>query len=449
MGNEVKIFLSKYVLYCVILIFIESAFSTAYLPLLVALTNGTLFVLDAFLEILGCILLAFFFSGILNLNVNRWTLLTVEEMLNVAKYSLVDKPTNYVDESLKNEKMSAISSNAIEIINGVTGFISQYFQSFIKLVVMMAVIAVVISSNVWITVFLSFVISVCIIVFCSKYLFSLSSAAERNRVNLGGRIISGWDNLVLGNQITINEWKRSTKFALDENLRTRSKSLKANFFVHYLILIICYLPTIAIIIVDVEYRISENESYINVLLSFPMIIQALNSLAQFSGMSSSLPNLFGQIAVLRGHLEPLRQPALDSMVKTDQITVLLDEVHKLPSEIEELKLVLPNSGLVSVTGINGSGKTSLLLSLKALFGKRAFYLPSNNRFMFESDMSSLSTGQRMQKQLEILCNSDDVDILILDEWDANLDKFSSEKWRDMLFKYSRNNFLIIEVSHKN
>jgi ABC-type phosphate transport system ATPase subunit len=61
------------------------------------------------------------------------------------------------------------------------------------------------------------------------------------------------------------------------------------------------------------------------------------------------------------------------------------------------------------------------------------------------NMESLSTGQRMKSYLEDLINSDD-QILLLDEWDANLDPFNFKRIEKLIEQISRTK-KIIQVRH--
>lgn len=121
----------------------------------------------------------------------------------------------------------------------------------------------------------------------------------------------------------------------------------------------------------------------------------------------------------------------------DSLEKVLNYIHQTEQQV------------ITIQGSNGSGKSTLLTYIHKI-QKNSFYLPTSVFMEISSEqspknMESLSTGQRMKSYLEDLINSDE-QILLLDEWDANLDPFNFKRIEKLIEQISRTK-KIIQVRH--
>jgi ABC-type Mn2+/Zn2+ transport system ATPase subunit len=127
----------------------------------------------------------------------------------------------------------------------------------------------------------------------------------------------------------------------------------------------------------------------------------------------------------------------------------LIKINQLPFVASELDS-LPKNGYFTLTGPNGSGKTTALLALKQTLGDKAFYLPaSTDELLLSRPHLNKSSGQRAKLILgEILLSKDFniFEVLLLDEWDANLDKETKTELLEMIREVSKQK-LIVDVRH--
>jgi len=131
------------------------------------------------------------------------------------------------------------------------------------------------------------------------------------------------------------------------------------------------------------------------------------------------------------------------------------------------------TGRINVRGGNGTGKSSLLASLKTEMRRRAYYWPTNDRLAFqfiggevpvevdEDDEGEavvvaesmdkklgFSSGERQLKSLEEIVNSTSAEVYLLDEWDANLDDANKAK-ADALVDELAARARVVEISHRD
>jgi len=99
-------------------------------------------------------------------------------------------------------------------------------------------------------------------------------------------------------------------------------------------------------------------------------------------------------------------------------------------------------GRFMVTGTNASGKSTFLKIIKDLVADSLLLTPEIHFLDFSS---GLSTGQGQAKEIENSISMAPA-VLMLDEWDANLDEGNCKRIDQLLQKASRQ-MLIIEVRH--
>ena len=117
------------------------------------------------------------------------------------------------------------------------------------------------------------------------------------------------------------------------------------------------------------------------------------------------------------------------------------------SSYQELLDYTTRSGRVTLRGENGAGKSTLLMLIKNSLTDRAFFLPTQNQLSFVSEANKYSTGESLRNRLLEILERVDVDVLLLDEWDANLDKENQERL-SLLIDVLAEKKCVIEVRHR-
>jgi len=181
---------------------------------------------------------------------------------------------------------------------------------------------------------------------------------------------------------------------------------------------------------------------------------------------------FGGVAA---NMLPQPDADFDKRIKFDRLVLReRDHANVVSSLGDALRIAFAHpTGRVNVRGGNGTGKSSLLASLKTEMGKKAYYWPTTDRLAFkftggevpidveEDDEGEpvvvaesmdqklgFSSGERQLKSLEEIVNSTDAKIYLLDEWDANLDAANKEK-ADALVDELAARARVVEISHRD
>jgi ABC-type transport system involved in cytochrome bd biosynthesis fused ATPase/permease subunit len=104
-------------------------------------------------------------------------------------------------------------------------------------------------------------------------------------------------------------------------------------------------------------------------------------------------------------------------------------------------------GRLTLRGENGSGKSTALMLVKNALANRAFLLPTYSQLSFTSETNKYSTGESLHNRLIEILERVDVDVLLLDEWDANLDSDNQERLSALIDQLSLKK-CVIEVRHR-
>jgi ABC-type transport system involved in cytochrome bd biosynthesis fused ATPase/permease subunit len=172
---------------------------------------------------------------------------------------------------------------------------------------------------------------------------------------------------------------------------------------------------------------------------------------------------------------PEPEPDFDKRIKFDRLVLREgDHANVVSSLGDALRIAFAHpTGRINVRGANGTGKSSLLASLKTEMKKRAYYWPTTDRLAFkftggvvpvdvegddEDDVVvvaesmdkklGFSSGERQLKSLEEIVNSTDAEVYLLDEWDANLDSANKAK-ADALVDALAARARVVEISHRD
>jgi ABC-type transport system involved in cytochrome bd biosynthesis fused ATPase/permease subunit len=171
---------------------------------------------------------------------------------------------------------------------------------------------------------------------------------------------------------------------------------------------------------------------------------------------------------------PKLDPDFDRRIKFDRLVLREgDRANVVSSVSDALRIAQAQpTGRINIRGGNGTGKSSLLATLKTELRQRAFYWPPSDRLAFafaggvvpvdvEGDevektvvaesidkKLGFSTGERQLKSLEEIVNNTDARVYLLDEWDANLDTANKAK-ADALVDALAARARVIEISHRD
>ena len=190
----------------------------------------------------------------------------------------------------------------------------------------------------------------------------------------------------------------------------------------------------------------DDQAYLaSLFVTMPRMFSILALVSMLLFMIFDFSSVYGQLRVVEQLFDDA--PSVGS-IDFRRITILADGEAVSVDSLDAFIAVCLRSSRVILHGENGAGKTSLLLSTKESLGDQAFYLPAASALDLPSKQSSGSTGQIKRNEIEAVLRDLTPCLLLLDEWDANLDSDSRAQIASSLSEAVIRGYKLVEISHR-
>ena len=285
------------------------------------------------------------------------------------------------------------------------------------------------------------------------------------RIGFDAVQLTAWENLTIGNTINMTRWNSALDSRFETLAARRLKLTTLREICSLLSTWAAMLPVLGANIWMVTQATSPAELalFVATLPRQLMVLNHLHILSSWSGFFHELRERHqGLTSALAEVPETLRKDH-DSKISFGELKLSTVE-NRTPPGTMDLKVAAGNidmyttnteklaewakttlQGRFKIEGGNGTGKSTLLRSIKESLGRDALYLPAENAALDFPVASGLSSGQRARAILESLTTSAPR-ILLLDEWDANLDVLQ-RNLIDQLINQLSQWHLVLEVRH--
>lgn len=294
----------------------------------------------------------------------------------------------------------------------------------------------------------------------------LTQKALSARVDLSQSLLAAWDNVLLGNEYNFKLWDERTSQRLKRCLQ---RNIDLERFDQILAICVSLMTCIPSLLVVVYFAI-KNQSNPVQLSSFVVILPLLFMILSYTYQTLTLAFRWGmhksKLTSIYKAIQSSKDAhdSLEKKVKWNKIIASLsvNEQEQVDAALNgHISLAYPRpieshldllnqtnqKGRLTLRGENGSGKSTALVLLKNALANRAFFLPTHNQLSFASETNKYSTGESLRKRLMEIIDKVDVDVLLLDEWDANLDNENRESLSHLIDELAHKK-CVIEVRHR-
>ena len=207
------------------------------------------------------------------------------------------------------------------------------------------------------------------------------------------------------------------------------------------------LISIPLLILLSYYQVLNNSLAIGAMVAvLPRTLQLFQNIHAASMSTSQIMLLKNKIQKLDDFSSSLTGYNYLSSIDNEKISIIeatsgrkINTHAFMASELE----IKNTTGRYLVSGSNGAGKSSLLRFMKSKHPDALFFGPD---IQIGQETHPGSTGQKQLYQMASLLNSNSR-IILLDEWDANLDESNMKNIDNMLSALAEHN-IIIEIRHK-
>jgi ABC-type bacteriocin/lantibiotic exporter with double-glycine peptidase domain len=300
----------------------------------------------------------------------------------------------------------------------------------------------------------------------------LENQRMNNRVTAQG--YTAWDNIFSGNAYNLRLWLFGFKTRLREGLAAQIKAIVAREGMSAMSGIV----SLAIVFATVTYVAVHNAGQTAMLVALattlPRQIEMTYELHLLASGWNDFIAIWTRFGGVAANMLPQPDAEFDKRIDFERLVLREgDDANVVSSVGDALQIALAQpTGRINVRGSNGSGKSSLLASLKTEMRNRAYYWPTSDRLAFqftgnvvpvdvEGDDEDVvvvadsmdkklgfSSGERQLKSLEEIVNSTDAKVYLFDEWDANLDEANKAKANALVDELAAR-ARVIEISHRD
>ncbi len=294
-----------------------------------------------------------------------------------------------------------------------------------------------------------------------------------NRITAQG--YTAWDNVFSGNSYNLRLWLSGFKTRLREGLVAQIRAIVAREGMSAMSGIVSLAIVFATITVVAVHNVGNMVLLVGLATTLPRQIEMTYELHLLATGWNDFIAIWTRFGGVAANMLPQPDPDFDERIKFDRLVLWEREHANVVSSVgDALRIVQAQpTGRINVRGGNGTGKSSLLASLKTELKKRAYYWPTTDRLAFqftggvvpvdiegddEDDVVvvaesmdqklGFSTGERQLKSLQEIVNSTNAKIYLLDEWDANLDDANRAKG-DALADELAARARVVEISHRD
>lgn len=292
----------------------------------------------------------------------------------------------------------------------------------------------------------------------------LTQKALTARIDLYQSLLAAWDNVLLGNRYNFKLWEDRTTQRLNRCLQKNVDLERFDQGLAIVISLLTSIPSLVVVIYHAHTHYHDLASLASFLVTLPVLFMILSYTYQTLSLIFRAAMHRSKLASIYKAIQPVQESeaVMEKKVKWPKIQIIpslipflntseQDHVSlagpKALTSYQELLVYAKSSGRVTLRGENGAGKSTLLMLVKHALSEKAFFLPTQNQLSFISETNKYSTGESLKNRLIEILEKVDVKVLLLDEWDANLDKENQECLSALIDEIAKTK-CVIEVRHR-
>ncbi|OGR90852.1 MAG: hypothetical protein A2V88_17970 [Elusimicrobia bacterium RBG_16_66_12] len=441
-------FVSRYAGYFVLFLVIEQAIVASSTFWLAWLAKGIIDNGPLMLPFIGftCSLTLVYIPSILkNTYLSKAKIRSLELYIDTCSKGLQCVPHLSRSTVFQREKRNAIETESFLVIGETFDFANLSLGLILNVIFNVSALCIAFGSHLLWAYILAAAIGVALTAGSAKRVRSDSAAMQEARTGAHGALPGAWDAITLGNDYNRELWRNDFGRKMGAYLSKASMSVRNIEILTSLTLWVSVLPVIAVMAHAMFSKHSDAAMKAMILATFPRQIQVIqytadivNCLLNLSAVRERLAGLF------RASMVDPDPNGMTGKIQQERISC----VDAAGRRVELEGLTPPEAGRLTIRGENGSGKSSFLLELKRRHPKDSIILPAHHRLHFASVAEAdVSTGQKLSLILEELCDVEPLKLLLLDEWDANLDQENMQRIDAAISRLAQR-CCVVEVRHR-
>ncbi|MGA2895805.1 MAG: hypothetical protein ABSE22_23330, partial [Xanthobacteraceae bacterium] len=210
----------------------------------------------------------------------------------------------------------------------------------------------------------------------------LENQRMNNRITAQG--YTAWDNIFSGNSYNLRLWLFGFKSRLREGLVAQIRAIVAREGMSAMSGIVSLAIVFATISVVAVQNVGDTVLLVGLATTLPRQIEMTYELHLLASGWNDFIAIWTRFGGVAANMLPQPDPDFDQRIRFDRLVLREGDTANVVSSLgDALRVALARpTGRVNVRGGNGSGKSSLLASLKTELKKQAYYWPTTDRLAF-------------------------------------------------------------------
>lgn len=443
---------SKSAVLCLCLVLLQQllvASSTAWIVKLVhAIEQGEHY--SAWLALyLASLALPYLPGGAALVCLTKWQNQALERYTSRFLNAISNAVAHWNDGSFKKSRLTALQAQAQPSLNDFCEYVYRLWATTLNVALSVTVLAWIAGPTLLLAYTFSVFLGYGLLVLRRNQLNALATSADASRANLLSTLGQCWQNVLLGNAYNLKLWRRDHGASRDAYNKTSVGLAVATQSTSIGLALLTFAPSAAVISCVMIRNQGDMAKLLALCVALPRFFMALNNTYEFL---SSILAWTGHNARMRSLEAAASAPpaiSLEDRLRWDQITLEHSSTPRIlvQASPKALNQMTQSPGRITIRGSNGAGKSTLLTLFRAQNPARCTLIPAHPELTFASNIDHASSGERLNRILREISASDSGELLLLDEWDANLDDANMIAMDQLIDALSVNR-CVIEVRHR-
>ncbi|MGZ3732629.1 MAG: ATP-binding cassette domain-containing protein [Parachlamydiaceae bacterium] len=364
-----------------------------------------------------------------------------------------NKIADWNNRTLKEQKLATLTSEGPTVIHTVIDYVWDLYTYVLSVFLNVTALSIILEPLFSVTYGLSITCVFLVMKLKRMRQQELTQKALNARIELCQSLLGAWDNVLLGNEYNFELWREKSEARLNHSVKCNVALERFDQFLAIIVSLITSIPTLLVVLYFVMMHQHNPVELSSFIVALPLLFVNLSYTYQTLSLVFRWSMHFGKLRSIYQSIQPTASitDAMETKVKWPKITLSEPLQHPdstpIPTTFEDILQKASSSCRLTLRGDNGCGKSTLLMLLKEKLAKHAFFLPTQNQLAFVSDAHCYSTGESLKNLLGEILHQVKADVLLLDEWDANLDKDNQEKLSHLIDQLAAKK-CVIEVRHR-
>lgn len=397
-----------------------------------------------------------------NISKINWKQKAQRSFINAFIASNKNQVAEWSDKKIKEEKLSILTTEGPNAINAFVDYAYDFIWYLLNVLFNITALSLIVEPFFALAYGISLVMVLAVMKFKRRAQRMLTQKALTARIDLCQSLLAAWDNVLLGNTYNFKLWDEKTSQRLNRCLQRNVGLERFDQFLAIAVSLITVIPSLIVVVYFVHLYIHD----INKLLPFIIILPLLFNILSYTYLTLNLMFRWAMhrsklMAIYRA-IQPITSSpsSMEKKINWPKINLNSLSLATIPSQdhisskgpgpitpYEHLLQQTESAGRLTLRGENGAGKSTLLMLVKMALSERAFFLPTQNQLSFVAETNKYSTGESLKNRLTEILEQVEADVLLLDEWDANLDPDNKERLSALIDELAQKK-CVIEVRHR-